>query len=165
MDLVNYMKKNKKVIEKAATGMYAIAKSNTEEATGGVIFCLKQINKDIKPSENNPLNPYFLVFLEDDGSVKYNYIQSKKILDLYKKLCGGASELYSELIEEFNRETNNAQDMSKYAKYLETVVENIVGKEEEKGIESLFSFGATTLSNDMVKGLDDFELVSFLVVK
>ena len=165
MDLVNYMKSNRKIIEKASTGMYAIVKSNISEAEGGVIFCLKQINKDIKPSENNPLNPYFLVYMNDEGEVRYNFIQSKKILDLYKKLCSGSSELYDTLIEEFNKETNNAYDMTKYSSLLEKVVENIVGKEEEKGIDSLFSFGATTLSNSMIKNLDDFELISFLLIK
>lgn len=165
MDLVNYMKLNKKIIEKASTGMYAIVKSNISEAEGGVIFCLKQINKEIKPSENNPLNPYFLVYIDNMGDVKYNFIQSKKILDLYKKLCSGSSELYDKLISEFNKETNNAYDMTKYSSLLEKVVENIVGKEEEKGIESLFSFGATTLSNSMVKNLDDFEFISFLIIK
>ncbi|HAS80309.1 MAG TPA: helicase, partial [Fusobacteriaceae bacterium] len=165
MDLVNYMKSNKKIIEKASTGMYAIVKSNISEAEGGVIFCLKQINKDIKPSENNTLNPYFLVYIDNIGDVKYNFIQSKKILDLYKKLCSGSSELYDTLIEEFNKETNNAYDMTKYSSLLEKAVENIVGKEEEKAVDSLFSFGATTLSNNMVKKLDDFEFISFLIIK
>lgn len=80
-------------------------------------------------------------------------------------MCGGSSELYDELIAEFNKETNNAYDMNKYAYSLEKVVENIVGKEEEKGIDSLFSFGTIALSNNMAKNLDDFELISFLVIK
>ncbi len=65
MDLVNYMKNNKEILEKAPTGTYAIAKSNIEEAEKGVIFCLKQVNKDIKPSEYNTLNPYFLVYVKE----------------------------------------------------------------------------------------------------
>ncbi len=165
MDLVNYMKNNKVVVEKSPTGMYAIARNNTDEANCGVIFCLKQINTEIKPSEYNPLNPYFLVYLDDNGEVKYNFIQSKKILDLYKKVCNGNNNLYEELIREFNHETDNARDMSRFANFLERVVENIVGKEEEKGIASLFSFGATTLSNQQSKDLNDFELISFLIVK
>lgn len=165
MDLVNYMKEHKKVIEKAPTGMYAIARSNTEEANGGVIFCLRQINTDIKPSEHNPLNPYFLVYIDDNGEVMYNFIQSKKILDLYKKVCSGNSKLCEELIKKFNHETDDARDMNKFANHLEKVVENIVGKEEEKGIDSLFSFGATTLSCNAAQNMDDFELISFLIIK
>lgn len=165
MDLVNYLKENKTIVETAPTGMYAIARSNTEEANGGVIFCLKQINTEIKPSEHNPLNPYFLVYINDNDEVMYNFIQSKKILDLYKKICSGNDNLHEELIQTFNNDTDNARDMNKFATNLERVVENIVGKEEEKGIDSLFSFGATTLSNSMAQNMDDFELVSFLVIK
>ena len=95
MDLVNYMKNNKEILEKAPTGTYAIAKSNIEEAEKGVIFCLKQVNKDIKPSEYNTLNPYFLVYVKENGEVLLNFIQSKKILDIYKKVCIGEKEFIS----------------------------------------------------------------------
>ena len=164
MDLVNYMKNHKELLEKAPTGMYAIAKSNIDEAVKGVIFCLKKINQNIKPSEYNTLNPYFFVYIKDNGEILLNFIQSKKILDIYKKLCSGKKELYSDLIKEFNQETNNAKDMKKFTDFLEKTVENIVGKEEEKGIESLFSFDKTTLSKS-VQNMDDFELISFLVIK
>ena len=164
MDLVNYMKNHKELLEKAPTGMYAIAKSNIDEAVRGVIFCLKKINQNIKPSEYNTLNPYFFVYIKDDGEILLNFIQSKKILDIYKKVCSGQNELYTELIKEFNQETNNAKDMKKFTDFLEKTVENIVGKEEEKGMESLFSFDKTTLSKS-VQNMDDFELISFLVIK
>lgn len=164
MDLVNYMKNNKEILEKAPTGTYAIAKSNIEEAEKGVIFCLKQVNEDIKPSEYNTLNPYFLVYVKENGEVLLNFIQSKKILDIYKKVCIGEKELYPALTAEFNKETNNAKDMSKFTNFLEKTVENIVGKEEEKGLDSLFSFDETILNNS-VQNMDDFELISFLVIK
>lgn len=164
MDLVNFQKNNDMDMENIPTGMYAIAKQNIDEAKKGVIFCLKQINKDIKPSENNPLNPFFLVYIKDNGEILYNFIQSKKILDLYKKLCSGKNELYKELINNFNDETNNADNMDNFTKFLESTVENIIGKEEEKGLESLFSFGISNIQGKN-KNLDDFELISFLVIK
>lgn len=164
MDLVNFQKNNDMDMENIPTGMYAIAKQNIDEAKKGVIFCLKQINKDIKPSENNPLNPFFLVYIKDNREILYNFIQSKKILDLYKKLCSGKNELYKELINNFNDETNNADNMDKFTKFLESTVENIIGKEEEKGLESLFSFGISNIQGKN-KNLDDFELISFLVIK
>ncbi|MGL5351438.1 MAG: helicase-related protein [Cetobacterium sp.] len=164
MDLVNYMKKNKEVLENTSTGMYAVAKSNIEEAEKGVIFCLKQINNELKPSEHNPLNPYFLVYIKDDGEVLLNFIQSKKILDLYKKVCSGEDKVYTDLIAQFNTETNEAKDMKKFTNFLEKTVQNIIGKEEEKGLESLFSFGETILNNS-AQNMDDFELISFLVIK
>lgn len=164
MDLVNFQKNSNQDMVNIPTGMYAIAKQNISEAEKGVIFCLKQINKDIKSSENNPLNPFFLVYIKDNGDILYNFIQSKKILDLYKKLCSGKNELYKELISNFNLETDNADDMTKFTKFLEATVENIIGKEEEKGLESLFSFGVSNIQGEN-KNLDDFELISFLVIK
>lgn len=164
MDLVNYMKENKNIIEKSPTGMYAIAKSNIEEAEKGVIFCLKQVSNNIKSSEYNTLNPYFLGYIKENGEILFNFIQSKKILDIYKKVCIGEKNLYPKLIEEFNKETKEAKNMEKYTFLLEKVVENIVGKEKEKGINSLFSFGKTILDKS-AQNTDDFELISFLVIK
>ncbi|MGL6100590.1 MAG: helicase-related protein, partial [Fusobacteriaceae bacterium] len=131
MDLVNYMKKHKEVLESSSTGMYAIGKSNIDEAEKGVIFCLKQTNKSLKPSEHNPLNPYFLVYIKDSGEILLNFIQSKKILDLYKKVCSGENKVYSDLIAHFNTETDEARDMKKFTNFLEKTVQNIIGKEEE----------------------------------
>lgn len=165
MDLVNYMKDNKEILEKAPTGMYAISSVSNDETEKGIIYCLKKINHKIKASENNSLEPYYLVYIRESGEILYNYIQSKKILDLYKNLCNYKNTLYKEGIEKFNEETKNGANMKEYASKLEKVVENISGKEIEKGIQSLFSFGATTLSNQLPKDLDDFELISFLIVK
>ena len=126
---------------------------------------IKKINDKIKASENNALEPYYLVYIKESGEILYNYIQSKKILDLYKALCNYKSQPFKDRVEEFNEETKNGSNMKNYANMLEKVVENIAGKEIEKGIQSLFSFGATTLSNQLPKDLDDFELISFLIVK
>lgn len=103
--------------------------------------------------------------MKENGEVLLNFIQSKKILDLYKKFCSGESKFYTELIAEFNSETNDARDMDKFTHFLEKTVENIVGKEEEKGIESLFSFSDTNISNNFIHNMDDFELILFLVIK
>lgn len=165
MDLVNYMKSNKEILGKSPTGMYSITSAVNEETEKGVIYCLKKINNKIKSSENNALEPYYLVYIKDNGEILYNYIQSKKILDLYKVLCNYKKDIFEDKIEEFNQETKNGSDMKIYAGMLEKVVENIAGKEIEKGIKSLFSFGTTTLSNQLPKDLDDFELISFLIVK
>ena len=89
----------------------------------------------------------------------------KKILDLYKVLCNYKKNIFKDKVIEFDEETKNGSNMKSYANMLEKVVENIAGKEIEKGIQSLFSFGATTLSNQLPKDLDDFELISFLIVK
>ena len=83
----------------------------------------------------------------------------------FRKLCEGKSGLYHDLIEKFNQETNDAQNMVKYTKLLEKAVENIVGKVVEKGIDSLFSLETTHISQELSYTVDDFELISFLIVE
>lgn len=169
MDLMEYMKENRSKLEKAPMGMYAVSSIEDEnlknQVKPGVIFTLKQVNSDIKPSESNPLSPYFMVYVYDDGTVRYNYLHTKKILDFYKKLCSGKKEVIPELVEVFNQDTGDGRYMEKYSELLEDAIQSIIGKTEEKGVASLFSKGGTTLQKSLFSGIEDFELISFLIVK
>ena len=111
MDLMEYMKQHVEQLEKASFGMYAVSTVNEpllkEQIKPGVIFTLKQINEFAEPQEHNSLYPYYMVYVYDDGTVKFNYLHTKKILDFYKKLCSGKNEVISELAEVFNGETKN----------------------------------------------------------
>ena len=106
-----------------------------------------------------------MAYVYEDWTVKYNYILAKKILDISKKLCCDKNEVLNDIVEVFNKETNNGKDMRKYSKLLENAIDNIIGKKEEKGIASLFSKGGTMIQKSLFKGIDDFELVSFIVIK
>lgn len=169
MDLMEYMKKNKVDLEKAPMGMYAISSIEGEELKEpikpGVIFTLKQVNDNAKPEESNSLYPYYMIYVYDDGTVRYNYIHTKKILDFYRKLCSSKKEVLTDIVQLFNNETNDGKDMKKYSGLLEDAIDNIIGKKEEKGVASLFSKGGTTIQKRLFKGIEDFELVSFLVIK
>ena len=169
MDLMEYMKNNKVVLEKAPMGMYAISSIDDEELKEqikpGVIFTLKQINHSAKPEESNSLYPYYMIYVYDDGDVRYNYIHTKKILDFYRKLCSGKNEVLIDIVNLFNDETSDGRYMKKYSSLLEDAIDNIIGKKEEKGVASLFSKGGTTIQKSLFKGIEDFELVSFLIIK
>ncbi len=169
MDLMEYMKNNKVDLEKAPMGMYAISSIDDEELKEqikpGVIFTLKQINHGAKPEESNSLYPYYMVYVYDDGAVRYNYINPKKILDFYRKLCSGKNEVLIDIVNLFNDETSDGRYMKKYSDLLEEAIDNIIGKKEEKGVASLFSKGGTTIQKSLFKGIEDFELVSFLIIK
>ena len=80
-------------------------------------------------------------------------------------LCQTKDEPIERLVKEFNKNTNNGVDMSEYTDLLEKAVYDIKGIVEQKGIQSLFQIGQATLLDNTVSGLNDFELVSFLVVK
>jgi ERCC4-related helicase len=169
MDLMEYMKDNRDKLDKAPMGMYAISSVQDEtlknQVKPGVIFTLKQVNQFARPEENNSLYPYYMVYAYDDGSVKYSYIHTKKILDFYKKLCSGNKEVLKDLVGIFNEETNEGKNMDKYSKLLKDAIENIIGKKEEKGVASLFSKGGTTIQKSLFTGIEDFELITFLIVK
>lgn len=169
MDLMEYMKENKNSLEKAHFGMYAISKIEDEslkdQVKPGVIFCLKQVGKGVKVEENNALFPYYMVYVYEDGTVRYNYLHTKKILDFYKKLCTGKNEVLINLVKIFNNETNDGKNMTFYSDLLEEAINSVIGKKEEKGLQSLFTKGGTTLIQESIKGLEDFELVSFLIIK
>ena len=168
IDLMEYMKENRKLLEQTPNGMYAVVDiedSLREEIKSGVIFTLKQIEGREQTKEQNALFPYYMVYITDDGEVKLCFLSAKKILDYYKKLCSGKNEVIKELVDEFNDETKNGTNMRVYSELLERAVENLLGKKQEIGVSSLFSKGGTTTQNNLLGGVDDFELISFLILK
>lgn len=168
MSLDRFMKANPDVLEKYPTGVYAvtdITKKIQEECEKGVIFCLKQ-KKSIDSQENaTSLYPYYLVYVKEDGDIHIKNTNPKKILDLYKSLCETKAQPLEDLVKQFNKETKNGNDMIKYTDLLEKAVFDIKGVVQQKGIQSLFQMGQATLFENTVTGLNDFELISFLVVK
>lgn len=168
MSLDRFMKANPNVPEKYPTGVYAvtdITKKIQEECEKGVIFCLKQ-KKSIDSQENaTSLYPYYLVYVKEDGDIHIKNTNPKKILDIYKSLCETKSQPLEDLVKQFNKETKNGNDMSKYTDLLEKAVFDIKGVVQQKGIQSIFQMGQATLFENTVTGLNDFELISFLVVK
>jgi len=167
MDLMEFMKTNKNALEQAPLGMYAIAATSPDmlEIKPGVIFALKQVNPHVAVEKHNALYPYYMVYIQADGNVQYNYLHTKKILDYYKKLCAGEDQVLTDLAAVFNHETNDGRKMKPYSDLLEAAIQNIAGKVEEAGVASLFSKGGTSLRKQAMNGLEDFELISFLVIK
>lgn len=168
IELMEYMKHSRKLLDEAPNGMYAVAKideSLQEEIKPGVIFTLKQIKGIEQTKEQNALFPYYLVYIADDGELKLSFLHAKKILDYYKKLCSGQNEILKELVNEFNTKTDEGRKMQHYSKLLEIAIENLIGKKQEIGVASLFSKGGTTMQKSLFDGIEDFELVSFLILK
>lgn len=165
IDLTRYMAKYKDKLNSAPYGIYALSTSDDDEIKPGVIFTLKQVERRNNLKNNNALYPYYMAYVYDDGTVKFNYLNIKKILDVYKKLCLGKNEVNNELVKKFNLETRNGKDMSKYSSLLEKAIKNIIGKNSEKGSVSLFSKGGTVTKNSLLLEVDDFELISFLIIK
>lgn len=167
-DLMEYMKSHRKQLNDAPTGLYAVTDiddSLRDTVKPGIIFTLRQLQGKEQTKEQNPLFPFYLVYITEDGDVKLSYLQAKRILDYYKKLCCGKNEVLKELVAEFNKETDEGHNMKKYSDLLETAIQEIIGRKQEVGVASLFNRGGTTMQTSFFDGIEDFELITFLVLR
>lgn len=165
MDLSGFMKDNMKQLECSPSGFFAAVSKSINEIAPGAIFCLRDIKGKVEFDPHYALSPYYMVYVAEDGNIIYNHLQSKKSLDIFKKL-GSLSKVIDETANKsLNDATRNGKDMGAYQFMLEAAIQSVVGKTEEKGIESLFSRGGTTLTQDHFSGLEDFEVVSYLIIR
>lgn len=168
-ELIVYMKNNKGELEKAPKGIHSIVEIPKElrvDIEPGVIFLLRQTTGTLESRDKNPLSPYYLVYINKNGEVTIPYIHSKKILDNYQKLCVGKKEVIGEFVKEFNEVTNDGKDMKKYSSLLVEAIGDILGKKQDVGVDSLFSGDDyTTLQISEFSGIEEFELITFLIVK
>ena len=168
MSLDKYMKEHPGLLESYPTGIYGVTNVGDkleDEVKSGVIFCLKQKHFNESEKGQNSLYPYHLVYVVNDGSILIKNTNPKKILDIYKAISNGKDQVIKTLVSEFNNETKNGNKMDKYTDLLEKAIFDIKGYIEEKGVKSLFRLGKSTILDNKATGLNDFELVTFLVVK
>ncbi len=145
-------------------GIHAIAKAD-EQTPRGAIFILKNVNRGVNIDRQNRLHPFYLVYITDDGNVAVNHLQPKDLLDKLRLLSKGKDEPDADLVAKFNAETSDGKDMSNYTGLLTTAIQSMINTKEEGDTDSLFSAGGTTALTGDIQGLDDFELINFLVVK
>ena len=169
MDLINLQEKYDSEVENTPLGIYSIVKNNNksldDEIKRGVIYCLKKIDSYKNESDKNPIYPYYMAYVKEDGEIIYNYSNVKKILDIYKALCIGNNKILNDLVEEFNEETKNQKKMDKYKDLLTDVTNDIVGKIEEQDTLNIFSLGDLSGMLDNNTNQEEFEIVSYLVIK
>ena len=111
-----------------------------------------------------PLAPYYVVHVGEDGTVLLPFTQAKQALDTLKQLCIGRDLPDATACEYFNKTTKNGQDMKVAQELLRKAVASIIGKNEERAIASLFTPGGTHALKGEFQGINDFEVVAFLVV-
>ncbi|MBD8896200.1 DEAD/DEAH box helicase family protein [Desulfovibrio desulfuricans] len=165
MDLLSYVKAHGD-LELAPKGMHAVVPA--QHALGlkpGVIFALRNVNDGVNVHLHNRLHPYYLVYVANDGEVVANHTEVKKLLDLVRSSCKGQSEPISNVCRLFNQRTKEGRDMKAYSDLLSVAIRSMIDVKEEKDLDSLFTGGKTTALTNTINGLDDFELIAFLVVQ
>lgn len=163
LDLLEYMHTHKNV-ELTPFGLHAVVSSN-KYAEAGVIFVLKNRNNGVNIDKKNRLHPFYMVYLRYDGSVVVNYLSPKDLLDRFRSLCKGKSKPETEPCKEFNKETRNGFKMERYSKLLGDAVSSIINVKEESDIDSFLSGIQSELFTKEITGIDNFELICFLVVR
>lgn len=163
LDLLEYMHTHKNV-ELTPFGLHAVVSSN-KYAEPGVIFVLKNRNNGVNIDKKNRLHPFYMVYLRYDGSVVVNYLSPKDLLDRFRSLCKGKSKPETEPCKEFNKETRNGFKMERYSKLLGDAVSSIINVKEESDIDSFLSGIQSELFTKEITGIDNFELICFLVVR
>ena len=169
IELSNYITSNRKLLEDAPLGLYGVVPPHPEQKaiTPGVVFCFKQKGSVISGETVNPLQPYYLVFVLNDGTVRLSFAQPKQILEIYRLLCSGKAAAYQQLCQLFDSETQNGSDMSLYNKLLDAAVESIARTFQKRvaaGLQAGRDFKIPD-EQEQAREAADFELISWLVIK
>ena len=165
MDVVEFSKEYGEPIN-VPKGLHAVVKQDKEKGLDkGVIFVLKNYNNNVNIDRQNRLHPYYVVYVSENGEIIRTHLEVKEILDLLRIASKGQKQPLYDMCSQFNSETNDGLDMSKYSRLLGRAVESIIDVKQETDLKELFKFGSVALDNPKIKGLDDFELLSFVVVK
>ncbi|MBD2862490.1 helicase-related protein [Paenibacillus oceani] len=165
IDLAQYIKMHPGKLESLPLGTCAITTSIEVEIPPGIVFCLRAegaASEIIDPGY--PLSPHYLVYVGDEGPVLLPHTQVKRILDQIKRQCIGRDLPDAEAYARFDKATRFGEDMRHAQRMLSAAVASIVGKSEERAVASLFSPGGTHAIKGEFAGINDFEVVAFLVV-
>ncbi len=163
LDLLEYIKHHPD-IDKTPYGLHAVTAA-TPDMPAGVIYVLKNRTGGINIDNQNRLHPFYMVYISDKGDVVCDHLSPKEMLDKIRFLCKGKTEPIPELYKQFNKETHDGRNMSEFSKLLGDAIASIIEVKEESDIDSFLSGGQISFLSGEIKGLDDFELICFLVVK
>jgi superfamily II DNA or RNA helicase len=175
LELLKYIEANRPALESAPFGLYAVVPASQEYKliAPGVIFCLRHVpapsDVSVRSSGEaiNPLQPYFLVYVLEDGNVRFGFAHPKQILEIFRLLCSGLPEPHGALCNLFDQQTNHGADMKVYDLLLRQAINSIANTFRSRAASGLQSGRGFVLPNqqDQVHEQTDLELVTWLVIK
>ena len=163
LDLLEYMNSNHDV-EHTPFGLHAVVHAS-DQAPSGTVFVLKNRTAGVNIGHKNQLHPFYMVYIRNGGEVIVDHLHPKDLLDKMRMLCKPMTKPDVKLCSAFNKETRDGLRMSKYSELLGKAIESIVTKKEEADIDSFLDGYMGELFEERITGLDDFELICFLVIK
>ena len=182
IELMNFLANNRKQLEEAPLGLYAVTptldemkgaelfdKNWHEIVKPGVIFCLRHLNppQEKRSSNVNPLGRYYLLYIRDDGTVRFTFTQAKNVLSMFQKLCVGKAASYQKLCDLFDQETQSGAKMDSYSDLLKKAIKSIVRTFQKRTISGLQSGRNFVIPDKQEQATDtsDFELITWLVIR
>ncbi|MBM3300952.1 MAG: hypothetical protein FJY85_13475 [Deltaproteobacteria bacterium] len=115
----------------------------------------------------NPLHPFFLVYVRDNGDVRYSFAHPKQVLEMCRAVCAGKTEPIEQLCALFDRETDQGRRMTKYNGLLDRAVASI-GSVLNKRIAAGLTRGGRGFvipdQEELVERPEDLDLVTWLVI-
>ena len=163
LDLLEYMNSNHDV-EHTPFGLHAVVNAS-EQAQAGTVFVLKNRTAGVNIDHKNQLHPFYMVYISDEGEVVVDHLHPKDLLDKMRLLCKPITKPDVKLCSQFNKETRNGLKMDKYSDLLSKAINSIISVKEQSNIDSFLDGFAGELFEERFVGLDDFELICFLVIK
>ena len=163
LDLIEYVKTHPE-IEKAPMGLHAVAAA-TDDIPAGVVYVLKNRTESVNIDNQNRLHPFYMVYISNDGEVICDHLSPKAMLDRIRYICKGKSQPIPELYHAFNEATKDGRDMREFSELLGQAISSIIKVKEESDIDSFLSGGQISFATQDIKGLDDFELICFLIIR
>ena len=163
LDLMDYMKLGHD-IEHTPMGLHALIPAE-DGAPKGVVFVLKNRSNDINIDRKNRLHPFYMVYISQDSEVVVDHLNPKDLLDRLRHLCRGKSEPLLDLCRQFNGETRDGRHMGTYSRLLGDAIASLIKTKEQTDLFSFLEGDSGSLFGNEVTGLDDFELICFLIVR
>lgn len=163
LDLLDYIKQHPD-IDKTPYGLSAVAPAG-EDTPPGVIYILKNRSNSVNIDNQNRLHPFYMVYISETGEVICDHLSPKNMLDKMRFLCKGKTEPIPELYQPFNRETRDGRNMNQYSKLLGEAIASIIEVKDESDIDGFLDGGQVSFLTNEIRGLDDFELICFLVIR
>ncbi len=178
IDLMNYLKANEEELRNAPLGLYALVPSPHHELwksqqqvmpevrdiiRPGIIFCFKHFEDGREYEKLNPLHPYFLAYIRDDGTVRYHFSNAKQILEIYRLLAAEQDTAIQKLCDLFDSETNDGQNMEAYNSLVQKAmadISNSMGKRLNLQLQHDRAAIIPTKKKDT-----NFELITWLIIK
>jgi hypothetical protein len=178
IELLKYIEANRAALETAPFGLYAVVPPSPEHRViaPGVIFCFRHEGSEVSGSEGsksgsansiNPLQPYFLIYVLDDGNVRFSFAQPKQILDIYRILCSDNGDVHNELCNLFDQQTNHGSNMNDYNRLLSKALQSIESTFARRALTGLLGARSSVLpqaSESPTSSGDEYELVTWLVI-